>query len=74
MQPALLLADEPTGNLDRATGDDVVHLLEALNARGVTLIVVTHDPAIGARARRRVAMEDGSIVRDTRGAESGMMR
>jgi len=74
MQPALILADEPTGNLDRATGDDVVHLLEALNARGVTLIVVTHDPAIGARARRRVAMEDGSIVRDTRGAESGMMR
>jgi putative ABC transport system ATP-binding protein len=69
MQPALILADEPTGNLDRATGDDVVHLLEALNARGVTLIVVTHDPAIGARARRRVAMEDGAIVRDTRAAD-----
>ena len=69
MQPALILADEPTGNLDRATGDDVVHLLEALNARGVTLVVVTHDPAIGARARRRVAMEDGVIVRDTRAAE-----
>ena len=69
MQPALILADEPTGNLDRATGDDVVHLLEALNARGVTLIVVTHDPAIGARARRRVAMEDGAIVRDTRTAD-----
>jgi putative ABC transport system ATP-binding protein len=68
MQPALILADEPTGNLDRATGDDVVHLLEALNARGVTLVVVTHDPAIGARARRRVSMEDGVIVRDTRGA------
>jgi putative ABC transport system ATP-binding protein len=46
-----------------------VHLLEALNARGVTLIVVTHDPAIGARARRRLAMEDGAIVRDTRAAE-----
>jgi len=69
MQPALILADEPTGNLDRATGDDVVHLLEALNARGVTLIVVTHDPSIGARARRRVAMEDGAIVRDTRSAD-----
>ena len=51
MQPALILADEPTGNLDRATGEEVVHLLEALNARSVTLIVVTHDPAIGARAR-----------------------
>jgi putative ABC transport system ATP-binding protein len=74
MQPALILADEPTGNLDRATGDDVVHLLEALNARGVTLIVVTHDPAIGARARRRVAMEDGAIVRDTRTAEPGTTR
>ena len=47
----------------------MVHLLEALNARGVTLIVVTHDPAIGARARRRVAMEDGAIVRDTRSAD-----
>jgi putative ABC transport system ATP-binding protein len=69
MRPALILADEPTGNLDRATGDDVVHLLEDLNARGVTLIVVTHDPAIGARARRRVAMEDGAIVRDSRAAE-----
>jgi putative ABC transport system ATP-binding protein len=71
MQPALILADEPTGNLDRATGDDVVHLLEALNAGGVTLIVVTHDPAIGARARRRVEMEDGVIVRDTCANVSG---
>jgi putative ABC transport system ATP-binding protein len=74
MQPALILADEPTGNLDRATGDDVVHLLEALNARGVTLIVVTHDPAIGARAQRRVAMEDGAIVRDTGATEPGVVR
>jgi putative ABC transport system ATP-binding protein len=69
MQPALILADEPTGNLDRATGEDVVHLLEDLNASGVTLIVVTHDPAIGARARRQLAMEDGAIVRDTRAVE-----
>ena len=65
MSPALILADEPTGNLDRATGDEVVRLLEALNARGVTLIVVTHDPQIGARARRRVMMEDGAIKLDT---------
>ncbi|MFM2342950.1 MAG: hypothetical protein RLZZ592_2603, partial [Pseudomonadota bacterium] len=65
-QPPLLLADEPTGNLDRATGDEVVRLLEELNARGVTLIVVTHDAGLGARARRRLMMEDGRLQRDER--------
>ena len=64
MRPAVILADEPTGNLDRATGDEVIRLLEALNAGGVTLIVVTHDAALGTRARRRVAMEDGRKVGD----------
>jgi putative ABC transport system ATP-binding protein len=68
MQPALILADEPTGNLDRATGEEVVRLLERLNARGVTLVVVTHDQALGARARRQLLMQDGSIVRDTAAA------
>jgi len=65
MAPALILADEPTGNLDRATGEEVMRLLEGLNERGVTLIVVTHDPHLGARARRRLEMEDGAIRNDT---------
>jgi putative ABC transport system ATP-binding protein len=64
MQPALLLADEPTGNLDRATGEDVMHLLEGLNQQGVTLLVVTHDQALGARARRQLIMEDGRLKLD----------
>ena len=65
MQPALILADEPTGNLDRHTGEEVVSLLEGLNAGGVTLIVVTHDQAMGARARRQIVMEDGRVDRDS---------
>jgi putative ABC transport system ATP-binding protein len=64
MRPRLLLADEPTGNLDRHAGDEVVALLERLNADGITLVVVTHDPAIGQRARRRVRMVDGAVTRD----------
>jgi putative ABC transport system ATP-binding protein len=65
MQPAVLLADEPTGNLDRATGDDVIHLLEVLNERGMTLIIVTHDQKIGSRARRQLMMEDGQLRHDS---------
>ncbi len=64
MQPALVLADEPTGNLDRTTGEEVMRLLEALNGTGVTLIVVTHDGALGARARRQLLMADGTLQHD----------
>jgi putative ABC transport system ATP-binding protein len=66
LRPAVLLADEPTGNLDKATGEEVVRLLETLNAQGMTLIVVTHDQAPGARARRQIRMEDGAIVSDVK--------
>ncbi len=63
-EPAMLLADEPTGNLDRAASKDVIGILEELNQRGLTLIIVTHDPDIGSRARRQVRMEDGRIIHD----------
>jgi putative ABC transport system ATP-binding protein len=68
MRPHLLLADEPTGNLDRQSGQEVVEILEGLQASGTTLIVVTHDPGLGSRARRRLRMVDGSIVEDIRAA------
>jgi putative ABC transport system ATP-binding protein len=62
MRPAILLADEPTGNLDSGSGAEVVGLLERMNADGLTLIVVTHDAALGARARTHVRLADGRIV------------
>lgn len=65
MQPKAILADEPTGNLDQTTGKDVIHLLENLNSRGVALILVTHDAALGGRARRQVRMIDGEIQSDS---------
>lgn len=65
MQPAVILADEPTGNLDRATGEEVLRLLEELNGRGVTLIIVTHDQHLGARAHRQLRMEDGHLRYDS---------
>ena len=62
MHPTVLLADEPTGNLDQATGKEVMNLLEQLVAQQVTLIVVTHDPIIGGRAERQLHMVDGQIT------------
>ncbi|HSO80643.1 MAG TPA: ABC transporter ATP-binding protein [Chromatiaceae bacterium] len=62
MAPSLILADEPTGNLDRASGREVMETLEALNAQGLTLLIVTHDAELGARAQRRIRMDDGAIL------------
>jgi len=62
MEPSLLLADEPTGNLDRASAIEVMELLEAMNREGQTLVVVTHDPEVASRARRVVRMSDGELV------------
>ena len=63
-EPKVLLADEPTGNLDRKSGQDVIDILELLNTRDITLIIVTHDAEIGGRARRQIQMLDGRIETD----------
>ncbi|MFI5372286.1 MAG: ABC transporter ATP-binding protein [Candidatus Eisenbacteria bacterium] len=67
-RPALLLADEPTGNLDSVTGDDVLRLFEQLHAGGQTIVVVTHDPDVAARAQRRIVLRDGTVATDERRA------
>lgn len=64
MQPPVILADEPTGNLDRNSGKDVIQSLEDLNKKGMTLILVTHDPDLGSRASRRIQMADGKTLED----------
>jgi putative ABC transport system ATP-binding protein len=67
MEPAIILADEPTGNLDRASGSEVIETIETLNGEGMTVVMVTHDPDMGRRAARRVRMVDGTIVGDEQG-------
>jgi putative ABC transport system ATP-binding protein len=71
MGPTLLLADEPTGNLDSAAGAEIVRLLEGMNAGGLTLVVVTHDPDIGRRARHRIRLVDGALASEERGPGGG---
>jgi len=66
--PSLLLADEPTGNLDSATGEEIIRLFEQLNALGHTLVLVTHEPSIAARCPRAVRLMDGKVVSDGPGA------
>ena len=66
MNPALLLADEPTGNLDSRSGQEIVALIEGMNQGGLTLIVVTHDPGVAERARRQIRLSDGLVVSDQR--------
>jgi putative ABC transport system ATP-binding protein len=63
-RPALILADEPTGALDSETGQSVIDLFEKINAGGAAIIIVTHDPDIGNKARRRIHIRDGKIVED----------
>jgi len=65
MSPAILLADEPTGNLDSKSGAEVTEILENLNKEGLTLLIVTHDNDMGARARRQIRMGDGQIISDS---------
>lgn len=65
MEPRIVLADEPTGNLDRASGKEVIEILEKLNKKGIMLILVTHDPDLGNRAVRKISMVDGKIIDDT---------
>jgi putative ABC transport system ATP-binding protein len=65
MKPGVLLADEPTGNLDSHSSSEVIEIIEQLNRDGISLLVVTHDPDIGGRARRHLLMRDGKITEDT---------
>jgi len=69
MQPRLLLADEPTGNLDTHSGYQILDMLDELNRKGITLAVVTHDPEVARRADRVLEMRDGEIVRRISAAE-----
>jgi putative ABC transport system ATP-binding protein len=64
MNPAVILADEPTGNLDRASGEEIIRAIESLGDEGMTVLIVTHDPQIGKRAHRSIRMVDGRIVDD----------
>jgi putative ABC transport system ATP-binding protein len=70
LQPRILLADEPTGNLDTHSGDQVLDLLDRLNDQGLTIVVVTHDPAVAMRSDRILVLRDGRVEKRLAGSEA----
>jgi len=73
-EPSLLLADEPTGNLDSATGEDIMKLFEQLHAGGHTICLVTHEPRLAARCPRAIRLKDGQIIADGKGSEVALQQ
>ena len=73
-QPSILLADEPTGNLDSGTGEEIIRLFGELHGMGHTIILVTHEPKLAARCPRAVRLSDGKVVADGKGSDVAIMQ